>query len=57
MSRLDVDIKYLKGVGPKRADMLNKQLGIRTFHDLLYHFPTRYVDRSVIHTIAEIRGM
>ena len=57
MSRLDVDIKYLKGVGPKRADMLNKQLGIRTFHDLIYHFPTRYVDRSVIHTIAEIRGM
>lgn len=57
MSRLDVDIKYLKGVGPKRAEMLNKQLGIRTFRDLLFHFPTRYVDRSVTHTIAEIRSM
>ena len=48
---LDTDIKYLKGFGPRRADMLEKNLGIRTYRDLLYHFPTSYVDRSV-----QVRG-
>lgn len=57
MNPLDSDIKYLKGVGPKRAEMLEKQLGIKTFGDLLYHFPTRYIDRSVIYSIAELRTM
>ena len=57
MNPLDADIKYLRGVGPKRADMLEKQLGIRTFRDLLYQFPTRYIDRSVIYTIADVRTM
>ena len=50
----DTDIKYLAGVGPKRAELLNKQLGIRSCRDLLYHFPFRYVDRSRIYTIAEL---
>ena len=53
---LDTDITYLKGVGPKRAELLGKELGIHTFGDLLFYFPFRYVDRSTIHHIADIDG-
>ncbi len=52
----DIDIKYLKGVGPKRAELLAKELNIRTYHDLLHHFPTRYIDRSRIFSISELTG-
>ena len=45
------EVMYLKGVGPKRGEMLSKQLGIKTLYDLLYHFPTHYVDRSRFYTI------
>lgn len=45
------EVMYLKGVGPKRGEMLSKQLGIKTQYDLLYHFPTHYVDRSRFYTI------
>ena len=46
MNRLrELDIKFLKGIGPKRAELLSKQLGIKTYRDLLFHFPTRYLDR------------
>ena len=48
------DIKYLSGVGPQRASVLNKELGIFSFHDLLYYFPYKYVDRSRIYYIQEI---
>ena len=51
---LDSDIKYLSGVGPKRAELLNKELGISTFRDLLYYFPFRYVDRSRFYSVREI---
>ena len=51
-----MDVQYLPGVGPKRAELLRKELGIATFHDLLYNFPYRYVDRSTIHHINEIDG-
>ncbi|MEY4886242.1 MAG: ATP-dependent helicase RecG, partial [Bacteroidota bacterium] len=47
-------IEYLKGVGPLKADMLKKELGIFTFGQLLDHFPYRYVDKTRIRTIAEI---
>lgn len=50
------DIKYLTGVGPQRAAVLDKELGIRSLHDLLYYFPYKYVDRSRIYTIREIDG-
>lgn len=49
---LTTPIEYLKGVGPQRAELLRKELGIATFSDLLHHFPFRYIDRSVFHTIA-----
>lgn len=47
-------IEYLKGVGPKRAELLKKELGIHSYHDLLMHFPFRYVDRSKFHKISEL---
>lgn len=50
------DIKYLKGVGPKRAELFEKQLGIRTCYDLLYHFPTHYIDRSRFYSISSFTG-
>ena len=48
------DIKYLKGVGPRRAELLKKELGISTGYDLIRHFPTHYLDRSKIYTIREL---
>ena len=50
------DIKYLQGVGPQRAAMLNKELDIFSLHDLLYNFPYKYVDRSRLYSIREING-
>ena len=50
------DIKYLQGVGPQRAAMLDKELNIRSLHDLLYYFPYKYVDRSRLYYIHEIDG-
>lgn len=52
---LDQDIKFLVGVGPKRAELLNKELGIYTFRDLLYYFPYKYIDRTRFHNISEVR--
>lgn len=52
----NIDIKYLKGVGPKRAELLEKELGIKTFYDLLHHFPSHYIDRSTIYKIRDLNG-
>lgn len=52
---LQTPIEYLKGVGPVRAEMLWKELNIRTFEDLLMHYPFRYVDRSQISMIRNVR--
>jgi ATP-dependent DNA helicase RecG len=51
---LKTSIEYLKGVGPQRADLLKKELGIHVFEDLILHFPFRYVDRSFYCKINEI---
>jgi ATP-dependent DNA helicase RecG len=51
---LESDIKYLAGVGPKRAELLNKELNIRTFGDLLFYFPYKYVDRTKFYSISQI---
>ena len=57
MNRLgNIDIRFLKGVGDARAKLLREELGIRTFRDLLYTFPFRYVDRSRFYKIAEFEG-
>ncbi len=51
---LDTDITYLQGVGPRRAELLSKELGIKTFRDLLYYFPYKYYDRTRFYKVAEI---
>ncbi|MFW5645352.1 MAG: ATP-dependent DNA helicase RecG, partial [Bacteroidota bacterium] len=53
---LNTDIKFLSGVGPKRAELLNKELKIFTFRDLLYFFPYRYVDRTKFYKISELNS-
>lgn len=52
--QLGTPIEFLKGVGPQRADLFKKELGIFTFRDLLYHFPFRYIDRSKFYKINEL---
>ena len=56
MSILDQDIMYLPGMGPRRKDIFNKELDIRTWGDLLEYYPYKYVDRSRIYAIDELRG-
>lgn len=51
---LESPIEFLKGVGPVRGDLLKTELGIFTFHDLLLHFPFRYVDKTQFHRIRDI---
>lgn len=51
---LDQDIKYLTGVGPRRSEILSKELGINTYGDLLEYYPYKYVDRSRIYHISEL---
>lgn len=50
------DIKFLPGVGPKKAELFNKELKIFSFEDLLYYFPYKYIDRSRTYKIKEIDG-
>lgn len=54
-SFLDNDIKFLAGVGERRAMLLLQDLEIKAMRDLLYYFPFRYVDRSKIYKISEIK--
>lgn len=53
---LSTDIMYLTGVGPKRAELLKKELNISTIGDLLYFFPYKYVDRSKFYKISEVNA-
>ena len=50
------DIKFISGVGPQKAAVLNKELEIYSLYDLIYYFPYKYVDRSRIYYIHEIDG-
>ncbi len=52
----DTKIEFLKGVGPQKAAMLNKELGIFTYGDLLQHYPFRYEDRTTFHKIRDLNG-
>ncbi|MBR6132458.1 MAG: ATP-dependent DNA helicase RecG [Bacteroidales bacterium] len=51
---LDTPIEYLKGVGPKRAEVFRKEFNIFTFRDLLHYYPYRHVDKSHIHHVSDI---
>ncbi len=48
------DITYLHGVGPKRAEMLKREIDVSSYEDMLYYFPYRYIDRSKIYAISEL---
>jgi ATP-dependent DNA helicase RecG len=52
----ETPIEYLKGVGPQRAEMLKKELGIFTFGDLAGYYPFRYVDKSKFYKVLEVTG-
>ena len=53
---LQQDIQYLSGVGPNRRKMLNDELGIKTYGDLLQYYPYKHVDRSRLYSIGELNG-
>lgn len=55
-SALNSEIKYLSGVGPKRAALLTSELGVETFGDLLRVYPFRYIDRTSITPIRDVRS-
>lgn len=54
MNCLFTDIKYLKGVGPLRAKVLGDDMQIFTMRDMLYNFPYKYIDRSVVYRICDL---
>lgn len=54
MDILSQDIMYLQGVGPRRKEILSRELGIRTYRDLLEYFPYKYVDRTKVYLISEL---
>ncbi|MBT8394995.1 MAG: ATP-dependent DNA helicase RecG, partial [Bacteroidia bacterium] len=55
ITNLQTPIDYLKGVGPNRADLLRKELGINTFQDLINLFPNRYIDRTEYYKINQLQ--
>ena len=54
-TNLQTPIDYLKGVGPNRADLLRKELGIHTYQDLINFFPNRYIDRTKYYKINQLQ--
>ena len=50
------DVKYLPGVGPARAELLSKELGIKSLADLIHYYPYKYIDRSRLFQIKEVDG-
>ena len=57
MSELSsLNIMYLKGVGPKKAELLKSEVNIESYEDLLYYFPYKYIDRSRIYKVREIES-
>ena len=52
---LHIKTTYIKGVGPARADLLQKELGIKTLGDLTNFFPNRYIDRTQFYKISELQ--
>ncbi|GAA3640454.1 ATP-dependent DNA helicase RecG [Flavivirga jejuensis] len=54
-TKLQTPIDYLKGVGPNRADLLRKELGIHTYQDLINLFPNRYIDKTQYYKINQLQ--
>ncbi|MBT8221091.1 MAG: ATP-dependent DNA helicase RecG [Bacteroidia bacterium] len=53
---LETSIEFLKGVGPARAELLRKELDVKTFNDLLWKLPFRYINKGEISLIKDIRS-
>ncbi len=53
---LDQEITFLPGVGPKRAELLYKELKLKTFRDLIFYYPYKYIDRTRFYSISEIHA-
>jgi len=51
---LNTPIKFLKGAGDKKAELLKNELGLETIHDILYYFPFRHADRTRFYKLSEI---
>lgn len=51
---LNTSIEFVKGVGPKRAELLQQELGIFTFWDMINHFPFRHEDRREVNSISQV---
>jgi len=54
MNILQTDIKFIPGVGPKKAEILQKEIDVFTLGDLLRWYPYRYIDRSRMYYVHEI---
>jgi ATP-dependent DNA helicase RecG len=54
MSFFDTPIEYLKGIGPAKAEVINKELGIFTFGDFIKHYPYRYIDKTQFYKIEDV---
>ncbi len=54
--KLEMEVQFLPGVGPKRAALLSSELGVKTLGDLLHNYPFRYIDRSSVLNIADVRS-
>ena len=52
----EYDIKFIKGIGPSRAKLLESELHISSLHDLVHHFPSHYVDRSQVYSVRSFAG-
>lgn len=52
----NTDIKYLPGLGPKKAEILNKEIDVFSVEDLLHYYPYKYIDKSRIYYIHEVDG-
>jgi ATP-dependent DNA helicase RecG len=57
MSFFDTSLEFLKGVGPQRAALLQKELKLFTFGDLIQHYPFRYEDRTRFYRISEVNEL
>ena len=55
-NNLDSDLTYFKGVGPKKAELIQKELGIKTAEQLLYHYPFRYIDKTKFYKINQLES-
>lgn len=55
-TKLDNEIQFLAGVGPKKAETLKEELSVKTIADLLQHFPFRYIDRRHFNTVSEVNA-